>query len=41
MTGDLSFEPHEGLPGPIELQGDHATVSFRNIVATPLTKKGK
>jgi len=41
MTGDLSFDPHEGLPGPIELQGDHATVSFRNIVLTPLTKKGK
>jgi hypothetical protein len=41
MTGDLSFEPHEGLPGPIELQGDHATVSFRNMVLTPLTKKGK
>jgi ethanolamine utilization microcompartment shell protein EutS len=30
-----------GLPGSIELQGDHATVSFRNIVLTPLTKKGK
>jgi len=40
MTGDLSFDPHEGLPGPIELQGDHATVYFRNIVLTPLTKKG-
>jgi Domain of Unknown Function (DUF1080) len=41
MTGDLSFDPHEGQPGPIELQGDHATVSFRNIVLTPLVKKGK
>lgn len=41
MTGDLSFEPHEGLPGPIELQGDHATVSYRNLVVTPLTKKAK
>jgi hypothetical protein len=41
MTGDLSFDPYEGRPGPIELQGDHATVSFRNIVLTPLVKKGK
>jgi hypothetical protein len=41
MTGDLSFDPREGQPGPIELQGDHATVSFRNIVLTPLVKKGR
>ena len=41
LTGSLSFDPHEGQPGPIELQGDHATVSFRNIVLTPLTQKGK
>jgi len=39
MTGDLSFDPHEGQPGPIEVQGDHATVWFRNLVVTPLVKK--
>ena len=39
LTGSLSFDPHEGQPGPIELQGDHATVWFRNLVVTPLVKK--
>ena len=26
-------------PGPILLQGDHGTVSYRNIVLTPITEK--
>jgi len=39
LTGSLSFDPHEAQPGPIELQGDHATVYFRKITLTPLVKK--
>jgi hypothetical protein len=39
LTGSLSFDPHEGQPGPIELQGDHATVYFRKITLTPLVRK--
>jgi hypothetical protein len=39
LTGSLSYDPHEALPGPIELQGDHATVYFRKITLTPLAKK--
>ncbi len=41
MTGSLPFDPHEGQPGPIELQGDHGEVQYRNIVLAPLTQKGK
>jgi len=32
----IAFSPNEGDPGPIELQGDHGPVEFRNIVLTPL-----
>ena len=32
----IAFAPFEGEPGPIELQGDHGPVEFRNIVLTPL-----
>jgi hypothetical protein len=32
----IAFTPFEGEPGPIELQGDHGPVEFRNIVLTPL-----
>ena len=32
----IAFEPFEGEPGPLELQGDHGPVEFRNIVLTPL-----
>jgi hypothetical protein len=39
LTG-IAFDPFEGRPGPIELQGDHAGgVEFRNIVLVPLTKR--
>ena len=38
LTG-IAFDPFEGKPGPIELQGDHGGVEFRNIVLTPLTKR--
>jgi len=31
----IAFAPFEGEPGPIELQGDHGPVEFRNIVLTP------
>jgi 3-keto-disaccharide hydrolase len=34
ITGG-AFDPREGEPGPILLQGDHGKVSFRNIVITP------
>lgn len=41
LTG-IAFNPFEGEPGPIELQGDHGSVEFRNIVLIPLTQhKGK
>ena len=30
-----AIDSHEGLPGPIYLQGDHGPVEFRNIVITP------
>lgn len=30
-----ALDSHEAEPGPILLQGDHGTVSFRNIVITP------
>jgi hypothetical protein len=38
LTG-IAFDPFEGRPGPIELQGDHGAVEFRNLVLTPLTRK--
>ncbi len=38
LTG-IAIDPFEGRPGPIELQGDHGGVEFRNIVLIPLTKR--
>jgi Domain of Unknown Function (DUF1080) len=38
LTG-IAYDPYEGQPGSLELQGDHGEVEFRNIVLTPLTKK--
>ena len=38
LTG-IAIDPFEGKPGPIELQGDHGGVEFRNIVLVPLTKR--
>jgi len=32
----IAFDPFEGQPGSIELQGDPGPVEFRNIVLTPL-----
>ncbi|HXJ41353.1 MAG TPA: DUF1080 domain-containing protein [Bryobacteraceae bacterium] len=32
----IAIDPFEGLPGVIELQGDHGAVEFRSIVLTPL-----
>lgn len=32
----IAFDPFEGEPGSLELQGDHGPVEFRNIVLTPL-----
>jgi hypothetical protein len=41
LTG-IAIAPFEGRPGPIELQGDHGGVAFRNIVLAPLTQsRGK
>jgi len=40
LTG-IAYDPYEGKPGSLELQGDHGAVQFRNLVLTPLTKKGK
>jgi Domain of Unknown Function (DUF1080) len=41
LTG-IAFDPFEDQPGPIELQGDHGPVEFRNLVLVPLTQhKGK
>ena len=34
ITGG-ALNPNESDPGPIMLQGDHGTVSYRNIVLTP------
>ena len=34
ITGG-ALDPNESDPGPIMLQGDHGTVSYRNIVLTP------
>jgi hypothetical protein len=38
LTG-IAFDPFEGRPGPIELQGDHGGVEFRNVILVPLTKR--
>jgi hypothetical protein len=38
LTG-IAFDAHEGEPGPLELQGDHGAVEFRNIILTPLVKR--
>jgi len=35
LTG-IAFSPFEAERGPLELQGDHGPVEFRNIVLTPL-----
>jgi 3-keto-disaccharide hydrolase len=40
LTG-IAYDPYEGKPGSLELQGDHGAVKFRNVVLTPLTKKAK
>jgi 3-keto-disaccharide hydrolase len=41
LTG-IAYDPYEGKPGSLELQGDHGSVQFRNLVLTPLTQgKGK
>ena len=34
ITGG-ALDSNEAAPGPIMLQGDHGTVSYRNIVLTP------
>jgi hypothetical protein len=34
ITGG-AFDSHEGLPGPIYLQGDHGGIAYRNIILTP------
>jgi hypothetical protein len=38
LTG-IAFDPNEGEPGALELQGDHGPVQFRNLVLTPLMKR--
>lgn len=38
LTG-IAFDPFEGQPGALELQGDHGAVEFRNIILTPLVKR--
>lgn len=35
ITGG-AIDSHEGLPGPIYLQGDHGGIAYRNIVLTPV-----
>ena len=41
LTG-IAMDPFEGRPGPIELQGDHGAVEYRNLVLTPLIhRKGQ
>lgn len=40
LTG-IAYDPYEGKPGSLELQGDHGAVKFRNLVLTPLTKKAR
>jgi hypothetical protein len=38
LTG-IAFDPNEGQPGALELQGDHGAVAFRNILLTPLVQR--
>ena len=38
LTG-IAFDPYEDKPGAIELQGDHGSVEFRNLILTPLTRR--
>lgn len=38
LTG-IAYDPYEGKPGSLELQGDHGPVRFRNLVLTPLTQR--
>jgi hypothetical protein len=40
LTG-IAFDPYEGEPGALELQGDHGAVQFRNLVLTRLTQPKK
>ena len=40
LTG-IAYDPYEGKPGSLELQGDHGSVEYRNVVLTPLTKKAR
>jgi hypothetical protein len=40
LTG-IAYDPFEGKPGSIELQGDHGPVQFRNVVLTPLEQRRK
>jgi hypothetical protein len=40
ITGG-ALDSDEGAPGPIFLQGDHGTVSYRNIVITPAVDGAK
>ncbi len=37
ITGG-ALDSHEGLPGPIYMQGDHGGIAYRNIVITPAAK---
>ena len=37
ITGG-ALDSHEGMPGPIYLQGDHGGIAYRNIVITPAVK---
>ena len=37
ITGG-AINSHEGMPGPIMLQGDHGPIEFRNIIITPAKK---
>ena len=34
VTGG-AIDSHEGLPGPIMIQGDHGVVEFRKVTVTP------
>ncbi len=38
LTG-IAIDPFEDRPGPIELQGDHGSIEFRNLVLVPLTQR--
>lgn len=34
ITGG-ALDSHEGEPGPLQIQGDHGTIEYRNIIITP------